>query len=188
MTKLTVTQKRHYSAHNALLRVADDFLVAAENQERFCSEGDFVALVMSALAIESLCNTVGELIFVDWKDYERARPTAKIRLICSQLNIPYEKNSDPFQGIRWLLKFRNKIAHAKPESLHEKSETSSEAIQWLQSGSGPQSEIEKMITIGSAKRALKSVEQFEDMIVEKLPEDKKYLVGGDFWEMHTDES
>lgn len=127
MSKLTVTQKRHYSAHNALLRAADNYLFAAENQERFCSDGDFVSLVMSALAIESLCNTVGELICTDWKDYESAGPKAKIRLICSELAIPYDKDSEPFQGMHWLIKFRNKIAHAKPESLHDESQMSKEA-------------------------------------------------------------
>ncbi len=188
MDKLAVTQERHYSAHNALLRVADNFLFAAENQERFCSEGDFVALVMSALAIESLCNTVSALIFADWKDYESASPRAKIRLICSELNIPYKKDSEPFKGMHWLINFRNKIAHAKPEPLHKRSEMTREEYQQLQSSGGPQSEIENMITIDSARCALKSVQQFEDMIGEKLPEDKKYLVSADSWEMSAEGS
>lgn len=188
MDKLAVTQERHYSAHNALLRVADNFLFAAENQERLCSEGDFVALVMSALAIESLCNTVGALIFADWKDYESASPRAKIRLICSELKIPYKKGSEPFKGMHGLINFRNKIAHAKPEPLYKRSEMTREEYQQLQSSGGPQSEIEKMITIDSARCALKSVRQFEDMIGEKLPEDKKYLVSADSWEMNAERS
>ena len=57
-----------------------------------------------------------------------------------------------------------------------------------QSSNGPQSEIETMVNIETAKQALQSVQQFEDMIVAKLPEDIQDLVASDAWEMHTDES
>lgn len=43
-----------------------------------------------------------------------------------------------------------------------------------------------MITIKNARQALKSVQQFEDMIVKELPEGTQDLVALDSWEMHAD--
>ena len=182
MTKLTVKSKRHYSAHHALLRAADNYLTAAENSERFCSDGHFVSLVMSCLAVESLCNTTGDLIFTDWEDFESASPRAKIRMICAQLGILYEREKEPFHTLLWTIRFRNKIAHAKPEPLDAEVEMSEEECADLMSGDGPQSKLEKQVTFQTARRVFDAISLFQKMVVEKLPEDKKYLVDGDFWE------
>lgn len=183
MDKIKVTQRRHYSAHKMLLRTAEDLLLGKKYEERFCSDGDFIALVMSSLAIESLCNTVGDIIIKDWKDYESNNPKAKIRLICMELKIPYEKDDEPFKGLHWLIRFRNNIAHAKPEPLFDESSISRDEYIELQSTDGVQSKLEKMITIESAENAINSVRKLEEMIADRLPEEKKYLVSSDFLEM-----
>src|SRR5258708_4894046 len=110
MNMVTVIQKRHFSAHHALLRSAEKYLGAAKNSERFCSDGHFVSLVMSALAVESLCNTAGEVAVIDWKDFEMTNPRVKVRVICERLGIPYDKEREPFSSLFWLMKFRNAIA------------------------------------------------------------------------------
>lgn len=187
MSTVTVKSSRHYSAHKALLRAADNFLFAAEQNEPFCSDGHFVSLVMSSLAVESLCNTTGELVVQDWKDFESASPRAKIRLICAHLDIAYDKQQEPFISLLWVIKFRNKIAHAKPEPLSEELIASQEEYEALISGDGPQSELEKQISVDAARRALNAIEQFQELIYGKLPEESKHLVASDLWEMSVNE-
>ncbi len=179
MNTVTVKSKRHYSAHHALLRAADNSLFAAENDERFCSDGHFVSLVMSSLAVESLCNTTGELIYQDWEDFESARPRAKVRMICAQLGIAYDRGKEPFQGLHWLTYFRNKIAHAGPEPLNEEIELAEDEYADFMSKDGPQSTLEKLVTFEAARRALQAIYLFQEMIFQKLPEGIRYLVAGD---------
>lgn len=188
MKNLSVRQQRHFSAHGMLLRSASRYLIAAENDERFCFDGDFVCLVMTALAVEALCNTTGELIFPEWKDdYESLSPMQKIRFICRKLDIPYDIESDPFQSIRWLLRFRNKIAHAKPEPLSSEMMMTNEEFDHLQRSDGPQSELEAIVNVQAARRALSAVETLEDLLFDKLPEEERYKLSG-IWEMEIIES
>lgn len=187
MTELKVTQKRHYSAHNDLLRIGGNYLFACENDERWCGEGYFVCLVMCALAVESLCNTAGELVFKDWRvDFEMCSPKAKIRILCEKLNIEYSRDSEPFATIHWLLKFRNEIAHAKPESIMVEELIARSAYEELMSSGGPQSKLEKKITIENARNCLSSVEQFKEVLAGNMIEENAWIIQSDSWEMFSE--
>jgi hypothetical protein len=186
LKKLKVTQERHYSAHQSLIKVASNILLAAKSQERFCSDGDFIALIMSALAIEALCNTVGSHIFDDWNDFDTMSPKAKIRLICEKLKVSYNKNSEPFKTLHSLILFRNKIAHAKPEYLRDESMMTREAFEATKSTGGPQSKIEAMISIEAAQKAVDAVRTLEDMLTEQLSEEIKCRICLDSWEMSAE--
>lgn len=187
MTELKVTQKRHFSAHNDLLRVADNFLYACELDKRWCGEGDFVCMVMCALAVESLCNTAGELIFNDWKDvFESCNPKAKIRIICEKLNLTYDGGKEPFQTLHLLIEFRNKIAHAKPEPIEKLLFVTKQEYQDLCSSDGPQSKLESLINIENAKRALTNILKFRTLLSNSLPEKSAWVIDGDSWEMHSE--
>lgn len=189
MTDLKVTQKRHYSAHNDLLRVGDNFLHACELDERWCGEGHFVCMVMCALAVESLCNTTGELIYLDWKaDFETSSTKAKIRIICEKLDIKYDRGKEPFQTLHWVLQFRNKIAHAKPEPISNELLVSQSEYDQLQLTDGPQSKLEEDITIENAKRVLSRIHEFIEIIASKMPEELSWVIESDLWEMYSEQN
>lgn len=187
MTKLKVTQKRHFSAHNDLLRVADNFLHACELEGRWCREGDFVCIVMCSLAVESLCNTTGELVFKDWKDdFEKCTPQAKIRILCEKLNITYSRSNEPFQTLHWLISFRNKIAHAKPEPIEKHLFATQKEYQDLCSSIGPQSKLENLINIENAKKSLFQIQEFRRLLSKAIPEEFAWLIERDSWGMESE--
>ncbi len=135
-------QERHYSAHHALLRVASAELDRATKKEPGWFDSTFVVLTFSALAVEALSNAIGNRVVSDWKDFESASPNAKVRLLAERLDIPYSANDEPWRTVRWLGKFRNLVAHAKPELVlhdqfiteHEANERSTEQLSQNLSG------------------------------------------------------
>jgi len=54
-------------------------------------------------------------IFDPWDD--RPSPVTKLQVICGELGIDYDETKEPWSTLCWLSKFRNDIAHAKPELL-----------------------------------------------------------------------
>jgi hypothetical protein len=146
--------------------------------------GAFIVLTFSALAIEALANTIGDRMISDWKDFESASPQAKVRLLAEQLGILYSSDSEPWRTIRWLGKFRNLIAHPKPETvLNERLITEREANDV--SSNPPKSKLERDVTVGNAERAFKAVENAKLKFLEKIPADKQLGLYSDAWTTST---
>jgi hypothetical protein len=175
--KLTRVQERIFSAHHILIDAAESATKDAETKKKARQPGwrhrVLTAMTLSALAIEALCNSVGERFFEDWEDFESARPIAKLRIIASKLEIAYEKNDDPWAAAIWLMKFRNSIVHAKPEFIEKKESLTRTEFDrsWF---SRPQSKIEKNLTIGNAQRAVRTVERIKEILCEKIPAEKAF--------------
>ncbi len=81
-------------------------------------------LVFIAFTLEARLNTIGfELLQKEWP--ERSSFEEKLTLVCSLLDIELQKGKQPFQTIFKLNRFRNTLAHGKPEfvrndvELHE---------------------------------------------------------------------
>jgi hypothetical protein len=102
-----------------LLRIAAESLHKAESKEQGWFDHQFVAIALSSLAIEAVCNAVGERAIEGWEDFDSCNPTAKIVVICEQLRILYDKNKEPWSTLVWLSKVRNRIAHPKAEPIDE---------------------------------------------------------------------
>jgi len=166
-------QERNFSAHHTLLRVARHELAKAERKDDGWFDSTFVVLTFSALAIEALSNAIGERIVPDWKDFESANPLAKIRLLAERLGIPYSSESEPWNTIRWLGKFRNLVAHPKPEIiLDDKLITEREADD--RPFDPPKSKLEREVTVGNAKRAFDAVETAKLLFCEKIPAEDRF--------------
>jgi hypothetical protein len=60
--KLKYTRKRNFFAHHILIGAARMSLEDAENKEPGWYYSELIALTMSALAMEAICNAVGEQI------------------------------------------------------------------------------------------------------------------------------
>lgn len=164
--KFKRVQERHYSAHHDLIRIAKLQLSIAEAQEPGWFNNAFIAITFSALAIEALSNAVGDRVVPEWKDFESASPTAKIRLLAERLDVSYSSDTEPWQTIRWLGKFRNLVAHPKPQVVVKESlVTASEAHE--RPHGPPDSKLEQQVTIGNARQAVAALEKAKLALCEK---------------------
>lgn len=177
-------QERHFSAHHMLLHVAKLELDLAEKSESGRFNHCLVAITFSALAVEALGNAIGDRIVKDWKDFESLSPYAKLRLIAERLGLSYFPDKDPWPRIKQLGKFRNLIAHAKPELVIEEK-IFSEAEYETQSIYAPPSKLEKEITVNNAKRSLEAVNAIKVMLCDKVPVDNSMGLYFDGWSGHT---
>lgn len=113
----SVKTERFYSAHHSLFRIARDNLIRAETKEPGWFDSQFTAITLSSLAIEAICNAVGEKVIDKWSDFESCSPIVKTRLICEHLSISYDAGKEPWASVVWLCKTRNLIAHPKAEQI-----------------------------------------------------------------------
>ncbi len=100
---------------------------------------------------------VGDRIVPDWRDFEALNPNAKLRLLCERLGIAYDKTEEPWGTVRWLVKLRNTIAHAKPESVRDEYIVAREEHDGT--SRRPLSQLEQQLTLDNAKRALNATEE-----------------------------
>lgn len=177
-------QQRHYSAHHTLLCVAEFELAKAEQKEADWFDSTFVALTFSALAIEALSNAIGDRIVPDWKDFETASPLAKVRLLAERLGLPYSSNDEPWRTICWLGKFRNLVAHPKPEAIRN-DQFITEGDANKRSFDPPKSKLEHLVTVGNAKRAFEAVEKAKILLCDKIPTEDRFSLSSDGWSTST---
>jgi len=95
------------------------YLLEKGQKEKKGSYYQFMAsLIFTAFTLESYYNHAGEKIFACWNKIERSLShTTKLILICDNLNIKIEDSKRPYQTIRQLFSFRDKIAHGKDINL-----------------------------------------------------------------------
>jgi len=178
--KLKVERTRNFSAHHMLIGAARAALEDAEKKMPGWFYNELIAMVMCALSIEAISNAVGERVIPNWRDFESSSPIAKLRIICQKLEIEYGQNKEPWSTAKWLSKFRNSIAHAKPELVDEEQVWTREEYE-KRRADHPKSKIESDITLGNAKRALQAVERIKDLLCEKIPADDALGLYSDAW-------
>jgi hypothetical protein len=178
------TQERHFSAHHMLINAASHAKKAAARKEPGWFYDHLAMMTFSALAIEALCNSIGKRVVADWEDFESSSPNAKLRILAKQLAVPYDKEKEPWSTARWLVAFRNRIAHAKPEFIVEERIMTQEEHD-KQLFDDPKSKLEKEISGGNADRALQAAERIKDLLIEKLNPEDKFGLSTDGWSGST---
>jgi hypothetical protein len=179
-SKIRVEREKRFSAHHMLLGAARAALEDAESRRPGWFYAELVAMTMASLAVEAVSNAIGERVVRDWKDFESAKPIAKLRLICQQLDVLFDERIEPWATVRWLAKFRNDVAHAKPELVKE-TYTWSRAEYERREDEGPKSKLEKKVTIGNARRAVCEVRRVKDILCDAVPEDMRQGLFSDAW-------
>ena len=184
--KLKRIQERRFSAHHLLIHAA----VIARDRSKKKHSGymfdELSAMILSALAVEALCNAIGDRVIDDWaNDFESASPNAKLRLLARHLHIRYDKDKEPWAGARELIKFRNLVAHAKPQLIiEERMMTHEEYDRRL--FDVPQSKLERQISAANANRAVRTVEKLKEILIEKLDRHQKEGLTVDEWSGSVD--
>jgi hypothetical protein len=178
--RVKVVRKRTFSAHHMLIGAARAAVDDAEAKRPGWSYIQLAAITLCGLAIEAICNAVGDRVVTDWKDFESANSNAKLRLLCERLNVQYDKNQEPWSTVRWLLKQRNAIAHAKPQRVEEEHVWSRDDYDRRQDY--PLSNLERQLTLDNAKRSLKATEDVLLRLTEVVPAEDSIGLYSDAWE------
>ena len=171
--KVRVTRERPFSAHHMFIGAARVSIQDAENKKPGWFYDELTAMVMSALAVEALANAFGKRLLKDWEDFESASPIAKLKLVCKELDLEFDRNKEPWSTIKWLSKFRNLVAHAKPELVTEDYISTPDEYEKKRMDM-PKSALEKQVTLGNAKRAYEGVEKVKELLAKKVPPDESF--------------
>ena len=173
-------QERNFSAHHMLIRTASLANKRAKKREPGWIYLELTAMTFSALAIEALCNSIGDRVFSDWDDYESSSPNAKLRMLADRLSLKYVKDREPWSTARWLVKFRNLIAHAKPELIVEEKLITQEELD-RRLFDAPKSKLEKWINASNADRAVRGAEAIKEALIRNMPPEDALGLAVDAW-------
>lgn len=133
----------------------------------------FAVIVLSALSLEAIGNSHGDVLIQDWDDFESANPKAKLRLVAQKCGVKPDFNKHPWSTAWQLLKFRNLVAHAKRKHLKEEGDCS-ETDYGQVFGSKLESKIEEMITGKFAEQSANAVEEIIKAFDKTLTERQRY--------------
>jgi len=181
LRKLKVHRERHFSPHHALLGAAWIALGDAKEKRHGWKRYELMAITFSALALEAIANAFGARLVPRWeKDFEKCPPTAKLRTVCMQLGIDVDFDREPWQTALWLIKFRNNVAHAKPQFIDEKKIVSDQEYDMIKDVF-PISNLEDQVSLPNAERAVKEASSILHLLCKQLPIEQQQGLMADGW-------
>lgn len=178
------TQRREFFAHHMLLHAAARQIEEAEASELGQFNKCLAAMVLSSLAIEALANAVGSRVVSDWPKFERLSPPEKLDVLVTELAIVRDSAKEPWCAITQLVRFRNDIAHPKPELVVEAKVLPEVGLEKTLFDS-PKSELERQITVGNVRRAHNAVSTLKALLTDALPKEKRFGIYVDAWSGST---
>jgi hypothetical protein len=165
-----VITQRDYSAHHLARETARAAIARAKAGLSSEREGALTAVIMSAIAVEALANTVGVRVVSGWDDYDNLRAVAKWRLICATLEIAFDPSSEPWLSANWVMAFRNGLVHPKPVQVKTERIIPLDEFNEMTTGKVefPPSVLESKLTIANAERALQAFAGVLDALTFRL--------------------
>jgi hypothetical protein len=158
MSRVHVKVVRKFIPHRLLLTGAWHHLETAKERRAGYFYDWLGAILLSALCIEAIGNTYGEVLIPEWKDFESASPIAKLRLVATACGIEPKFDEHPWATARELIRYRHRIAHARPQQLKVEGNYAETTYQQV-FHSKPESTLEKMITEEFAIQGYEAVEK-----------------------------
>jgi hypothetical protein len=172
-------EHRYFSAHHLLLETAREAAESPRKDACGQRQAALTTIAMSALTVEALANSAGNLVIERWSDFDRLSPLPKLRLICQALAIDMQPGHEPWQSLGWLVRLRNRIAHPQPEDVQSKRWLNAEEARAQQHKTEidiPDSKLEKELTLANAKRAVAAVDALVTIFMGAMPADRKYML------------
>ncbi len=123
--RVKLEENRHIFIHNDLSNAAFHFKeriverLRSDDQEGIALEM-MAGLVMTAFALEAKINFLGFKIVENWNERERYKD--KVQLVCDSLGVELNWDERPFSTLNELKKFRDTLAHGKPDELQRVKE------------------------------------------------------------------
>ncbi len=176
--------ERKFIPYRLLLRCAEHHLSEASENKAGSKYALLSSIVFSALSIEAIGNTYGELLISNWEDFESISPRAKLRLIAERCGIKPDFGKEPWQTVAPLIGFRNKIAHARPK--HLKIENEYELITYRKpKGHNLEADVEKLITQDFAAKSYNAVDEIVKLLNKQLTEEQLHQLTYDGHMFHV---
>lgn len=116
----------HYKSYAAIFHIAEQLFETAEKQNEGRLLNLQVAPVFFAFSFEAYLNHVGEEEISYWSEIERISYENKLTVISKHLGLKIDKSRRPFQTIKDLFRFRNRLAHGRTEHLKKTVVTNGE--------------------------------------------------------------
>ena len=164
---IRVQKKRDFEPQHLLMHIAEIALEDAQKKIPGWKNQEIVAITFSALALEALANSFGSKLVSRWDDFENSSPIAKLRIICGELGISPDWSKGHWGTALWLVNFRNKIAHARPQLVTYDKIISNEKFKRIFHDSPP-SDLESQVNFGNAKQAVNAVTEIKWDFLSKL--------------------
>ena len=184
MSRIHVKVVRKFIPHRLLLTGAWHHLETAKERKEGYFWDWLGAILMSALCIEAIGNTYGEVLIPDWKDFESASPVAKLRLVATTCGIEPDFTKHPWATARQLIRFRNRIAHAKPQQLTVEGDYTDTTYEQV-FHARPESATEKMITADFATQGYDAVKKIIEVLSTSIDPSTLVEVEMDGWSSHA---
>jgi hypothetical protein len=138
------------------------------------------AILYCSLSIEAIGNTYGETFISQWQDFESASPLAKIRLVAEHCRIQPDFSVHPWGIVPELIRFRNRIAHAKLEDISvDAVYPQADYEKYLYAK--PESKLEKMVTERFAQQSYDCIYEILRLFATRLPVETLIQLETDFW-------
>jgi hypothetical protein len=179
-----VRRERHYRPHVELYHAASVHLDLEEK-----TRGSFYfplsAMMFSAFTLEAYLNYVGRTaVGSGWEDFDKASPLAKLRHVACVLGVQLDPSCRPMQTVIGLLRFRNRIAHARDEHLVETDTASPEEYE-RKLHTPPLPKWIELATKAQARRCHEDVAQIVELLNSKLPHPETLPLHWDSWSGHA---
>lgn len=171
MKTVRVQKERHYTAHHAFHDIAYTALKNAEMPKNQQRHQPLVCMIFCGLTLEAVANAFGERLVENWDDFENASPIVKLRTIFSTIGVSWNGKQEPFATVIWLVRFRNKVAHAKPESIRTDAMMTDLEFRARQYDP-PVSKLESHVSLENAQRAMKQVHALMRLLIDNTPPEK----------------
>ena len=178
--KVRVNAERFFVPHAMLLSAAHQAL------ERGKLGGDgywydwLNVMLCCSLSVEAVANAYGESFVENWRDFDSSSPLAKIRLVAEKGGIHVDFSKHPWSTVPSLIKFRNRVAHAKPEDVS--SESFHHPDHYLKEMYAmPQSKLERMVSESTARRSLDDIYEILGVLRTAFPVEKVNKIEIGWW-------
>ena len=164
--KVRVTKKRDVRIHAELWHTANCLLRAGQQNKEGSAHQFRASLIFRAFCIEAFLNWLGLELIPHWNYLERLKPGEKLDLLADHIQVNPDYGSRPWQIVNELFRFRNTLAHGKPEDLEHESE---EDLRDVLEGdvSFAQTDWECFCTESNAIRAKDDVEELANILYQK---------------------
>ena len=180
MSDVRIQVARRFVPHAMLLGAASKALESAKAKSKGYWWDWFGAILYCSLSIEAIGNTYGETLIARWQDFESASPLAKIRLVAEHCGLQPDFLVRPWGIVPDLIRFRNRVAHAKPEEILVDAVHPRENYETYLYAK-PESRIENAVTGHFAQQSFDHVKEILRLLATGLPAEAVIKIETESW-------
>lgn len=119
MGKVVIEKTRDVRMYAEMWHTSEVLLMNGKENAKGCTHQFRASLVFTAFMLEAYLNHIGKTLFRCWDDLDRLGPKEKLNVIADRIGLQVDYGREPWQIVKDLFVFRNKIAHGRSGKLSE---------------------------------------------------------------------